>query len=175
MEAVCGEDRRLQRLRDVVGRVRVGSDIDIILAWEDIDISRVWADIDIVRVWAERVGLSERSGGGVVSVLQTWLLSLTHSLLFPETSHWFCVPLELAMASAAGKAGSEPLREVAEACKKKEWSKAIRIITSLPETANSPLLLWYARISRLRVTSYGSRATRLLVSVEDADRREDSM
>lgn len=79
------------------------------------------------------------------------------------------------MASAAGKAGSEPLREVAEACKKKEWSKAIRIITSLPETANSPLLLWYARISRLRVTCYGSRATRLLVSVEDADRREDSM
>jgi hypothetical protein len=68
-------------------------------------------------------------------------LQLTHSLLFPETSHWFCVPLELAMASAAGKAGNEPLREVAEACKKKEWSKAIRIITSLPETANSPLLL----------------------------------
>ncbi|KAG0562763.1 hypothetical protein KC19_9G169700 [Ceratodon purpureus] len=45
------------------------------------------------------------------------------------------------MASAAGKAGSETLRAVAEACKKKEWSKAIRIITSLPETANSPVLL----------------------------------
>lgn len=45
------------------------------------------------------------------------------------------------MASAVENSGSESLRAVVEACKKKEWSKAIRIISSLPETTNSHLLL----------------------------------
>ena len=61
----------------------------------------------------------------------------------------------VAMASTAGKAGSDTLRAVTDACKNKEWSKAIRIMTSLPETANSPVLLWYHTSSpapSLRVT-----------------------
>jgi hypothetical protein len=43
---------------------------------------------------------------------------------------------------ASSSEGSESLRAVAEACKKQEWSKAIRIINSIAEVNTSPLLLW---------------------------------
>lgn len=73
------------------------------------------------------------------------------------------------MASAAGKTGSEHVRAVAEACKKKEWSKAIRIITSLPETANSALLIWYfCPIRRVIALGFGVLNLRDMILITSA-------